>query len=277
MWVPDLSDAEQLKSLRASFPFHNLTSGSEASKAIAEHLEKIGQYRGIRIENALVRSAKSYLTLSFQDAAVASAEKCPKLRDNGLCDIHEDRPTKCRTVPFDETIPESLAGIEARNSIDALRMLGGECDTSRTAEIVWKNGKFMDERLKFDHAVGYAHEHDRITSACRAVLEEIVRYFSLGMNAEAGDVIRSLEILISRGTIPFVNLIPVLWRLNEGGWLAKEQSMEVLKNQIALIGDRLLDIDVYSMAPGFPERSLAELLEEWLSMYENTLSNWSQA
>jgi len=63
---------------------------------------------------------------------------CPELTSQGLCGIHAEKPTRCRTMPFYPYLEEADQG----------RLLiprkGWECDFSAAAPIVYRKGKMVD-------------------------------------------------------------------------------------------------------------------------------------
>ncbi|MCX6118225.1 MAG: YkgJ family cysteine cluster protein [Proteobacteria bacterium] len=75
---------------------------------------------------------------------IPSTLPCPSLQDNNLCGIHEDKPLRCKTMPFypykDERFQADL--LSPRK--------GWECDVSNEAPIVYDEGKIID-RLAFDN------------------------------------------------------------------------------------------------------------------------------
>jgi Fe-S-cluster containining protein len=67
---------------------------------------------------------------------------CPALTEMGLCGIHDDKPLRCRTMPFYPYREES-------EQADMLRpRRGWLCDTSVTAPLVYQNKRII-ERADF--------------------------------------------------------------------------------------------------------------------------------
>jgi len=69
---------------------------------------------------------------------------CPALAPDGLCSIHTDKPSRCRTMPF----------YPYREEWDQADLLvprsGWECDTSTDAPVVYRDKKIIP-REDFDH------------------------------------------------------------------------------------------------------------------------------
>jgi Fe-S-cluster containining protein len=68
---------------------------------------------------------------------------CPELTDEGQCAIHEDKPTRCRAMPFSAYREESDQGALL------IPKEGWECDTSNAARVVYRDKKVI-ERTDFD-------------------------------------------------------------------------------------------------------------------------------
>jgi len=74
---------------------------------------------------------------------------CPALAPDGLCSIHAERPSRCRTMPF----------FPYREESDQAQMLiprsGWECDTSATAPVVYRDKEIV-------HREDFDYEHDAL-------------------------------------------------------------------------------------------------------------------
>ncbi len=62
---------------------------------------------------------------------------CPALAQDNLCSIHEDKPTRCRAMPFDPTQEEG------DQSALLVPRHGWLCDTSRQAPVVYRDKKIV--------------------------------------------------------------------------------------------------------------------------------------
>lgn len=91
-----------------------------------------------RKQTALLIVPTAYIPPSFP---------CPALAPDGLCTIHADKPSRCRTMPF----------YPYRNEEDQADLLvprkGWACDTSATAPVVYRDKKIVD-RTDFDRERG---------------------------------------------------------------------------------------------------------------------------
>jgi Fe-S-cluster containining protein len=72
---------------------------------------------------------------------------CPALAPDGLCSIHAEKPSRCRTMPF----------FPYREELDQAQMLtprsGWECDTSPAAPVVYRDQEIV-HREDFDYELG---------------------------------------------------------------------------------------------------------------------------
>ncbi|KAF0225410.1 MAG: hypothetical protein FD176_461 [Rhodospirillaceae bacterium] len=69
---------------------------------------------------------------------------CPALNDDGLCSIHDDKPLRCRAMPFFGWRAEA-------DQADLLRPRPGwACDVSERAPAVYENGKILDRHDYMD-------------------------------------------------------------------------------------------------------------------------------
>jgi len=75
---------------------------------------------------------------------------CPALNtEEGTCNLHHDKPTMCRSVPFDPALPEDMQGI-------VLRDFGHDCMTKTpapdaAANVIYRNGQIADSSCKADY------------------------------------------------------------------------------------------------------------------------------
>lgn len=71
-------------------------------------------------------------------AFIPSTAPCPKLADDGLCSIHEEKPQRCRTMPF-------YAYKEEDSQRDMLVPRSGwKCATGENAPIVYRDRQIVD-------------------------------------------------------------------------------------------------------------------------------------
>ncbi|WP_395458792.1 YkgJ family cysteine cluster protein [Azospirillum melinis] len=86
---------------------------------------------------------KTVAVLIVPTAYLPTAYPCPELRDDGLCGIHEDKPSRCRTMPF-------YPYREEKDQADLLiPRKGWQCDTSVAAPVVYSDHAILD-RTDFD-------------------------------------------------------------------------------------------------------------------------------
>lgn len=86
---------------------------------------------------------KTVAVLIVPTAYLPTSHPCPELRDDGLCGIHEDKPSRCRTMPF-------YPYREEKDQADLLiPRKGWQCDTSVAAPVVYSDHAILD-RADFD-------------------------------------------------------------------------------------------------------------------------------
>lgn len=90
---------------------------------------------------------------------------CPLLTEDSLCGIHDDKPLRCRTMPFFPYRSES-----AQEGFLRPRA-GWECDVSANAPVVYRGGKLVD-RTDFDRELEAVRSE---TNMIRRYAEGILR------------------------------------------------------------------------------------------------------
>ena len=86
---------------------------------------------------------KTVAVLIVPTAYLPTSFPCPELQDDGLCGIHETKPSRCRTMPF-------YPYREEKDQADLLiPRKGWQCDTSATAPVVYADHAILD-RTDFD-------------------------------------------------------------------------------------------------------------------------------
>ena len=124
---------------------------------------------------------------------------CPALNGDGKCNIHADKPSRCRTMPFSPV----------RDEQDQASLLlpkpGWECDTSAKAPLVYQ-GKQLVDRRDFDH------ERRQLEDQA-----ETLRAYADNLIAGAPNVAAGLESAAkkSRGGNVIVNFTTLLPRLSK--------------------------------------------------------------
>ncbi len=88
-------------------------------------------------------SRKMVAVLIMPTAYLPSSFPCPELQDDGLCGIHAEKPSRCRTMPF-------YPYREEKDQADLLiPRKGWQCDVSAAAPVVYRNHTILD-RTDFD-------------------------------------------------------------------------------------------------------------------------------
>jgi Fe-S-cluster containining protein len=92
---------------------------------------------------------------------IPSSFRCPALRPDNLCGIHDDKPSRCRTMPF----------YPYREEQDQAEMLipraGWACDTSAAAPVVYRDKQIVP-REDFDRERQDLLDQARMLQACAA-------------------------------------------------------------------------------------------------------------
>jgi Fe-S-cluster containining protein len=71
-------------------------------------------------------------------AYIPPSFRCPELRADGLCGIHQTKPIRCRTMPL-------IGWRDPDNQADLLTPRPGwDCDVGETAPVVWRDGAIID-------------------------------------------------------------------------------------------------------------------------------------
>jgi Fe-S-cluster containining protein len=141
-----------------------------------------------RKQTALLIVPTAYIPPSFP---------CPALAPDGLCTIHADKPSRCRTMPF----------YPYRNEEDQADLLvprkGWACDTSATAPVVYRNKKIVD-RADFDRERGELLEQ---APSMRTYAEYMLKYQhwvidSLAKAGPGGNVVTGLSSFLTATKLP---------------------------------------------------------------------------
>lgn len=155
-------------------------------------------------------------TLAVEIGAVAwlpDTLTCPELTPDGLCAIHDDKPQRCRTMPF------YAAREEAEQDSFLLPRPGWRCDISRTAPLVYRDGTITD-RTAFD-----AERHRLEDQAA------IINAYAHRLLAQSPALARDLDMLGKRSgggrlALPFTAILP---RLNADIAAFARQQVPVLR------------------------------------------------
>lgn len=104
-----------------------LRQGAKAFNAVGELGDVIQLHK--RKKLALQIMAMAYIPPSMS---------CPALTEDGLCRIHETKPSRCRAMPF----------YPYRDEADQAEQLvprpGWKCDTSEDAPVVYRDGRILE-------------------------------------------------------------------------------------------------------------------------------------
>ena len=101
---------------------------------------------------------------------------CPELAEDNKCNIHDNKPSRCRTMPF------SPYRNETHQADLLIPREGWECDTSAEAPVVYRDGKIIkrqDFETEFDALLGQS-DHlrryaDWLLDSAPALMRELKR------------------------------------------------------------------------------------------------------
>lgn len=134
---------------------------------------------------------KALAVLIVPTAYIPSSFPCPALRDDNLCSIHFNKPSRCKTMPF-YPYREERYQAELLTSLQDL-----PCDTSTAAPVVFQDNKIVF-RDDFDNERGELLEQVPIL---RCYAEYMLKYspslvgslINASSKVKAGQVITSLS------------------------------------------------------------------------------------
>jgi len=113
-----------------------------------------------------LRNRQQVAVLITPAAYIPPSFPCPTLMPDGRCGIHQDKPSRCRSMPF-------YPYREEQDQADLLvPRKGWACDTSAAAPVVYREWKIVD-RLDFDQ-----ERRDLLQQAptMQAYAEHIMKY-----------------------------------------------------------------------------------------------------
>lgn len=99
-------------------------------------------------------------------AVIPPAAPCPQLADNGLCSIHEEKPQRCRTMPFYAYKDE-----DSQRDMLVPRQ-GWNCATGEDAPVVYRDKQIVD-RTEFQRERNLLKCQ---ASALQRYVDTLVRY-----------------------------------------------------------------------------------------------------
>ncbi len=142
---------------------------------------------------------KRVAVLVTPTAYIPALFACPALDTGGQCTIHDDKPSRCKTMPFSPV----------RDERDQAALLvprdGWECDTSSAAPVVYRDKTVVDRR-DFDH-----ERHQLMDQAAT------LKSYADALIAGAPNVAAGLDSAArkSRGGYVVVNFTTLLPRLSD--------------------------------------------------------------
>lgn len=137
-------------------------------------------------------------------AYIPPLQACPELKTDGLCNIHENKPLRCRTMPFYPYREES-------DQADLLRpRQGWACDTSMAAAVVYRDRKLV-ERGDFDREREELLQQAPVIRQYAAYMLKyspwIVEHLAMQAARPGGNVITSLSSFLTATRHPQASVI----------------------------------------------------------------------
>lgn len=82
--------------------------------------------------------------------AKGNGQSCPALAPDGTCNLHDDKPAMCRSVPFDPALPEHLQAIVLRRFARAHECMKPTAQPDGT-DVIFRDGRITDPSAKADY------------------------------------------------------------------------------------------------------------------------------
>ena len=115
------------------FPLAVIWSPVRQGASLFDHTARLGA-------RVTLPNAKQLAVRIAPTAYIPPAIDCPELAADGRCKIYDQRPSRCRTMPF-----SPYRGEDAQADLLVPRD-GWECDVSEAAETVYRDGRILDRR-----------------------------------------------------------------------------------------------------------------------------------
>lgn len=201
------------------------------------------------------RGAGGALQLSTQGLDFPSRGACPALRDDGLCDIHDDRkPAMCITVPLDPRVADPRQHLVLIDRARGAAYIGADCIVPGTREgmaVLVDGGAVVapparEQLARHRRALG---DEDRQWADAVAAM---VGGQAPAPHGPAGGVL----------TLP---LVPVLAVLASRSDRCRERCLHYARRQISLLEQRIAD----ALARRDPrDRAVTQEFRHYASAYE---------
>jgi len=271
--IPNLDRPEGADLLSKIYPEIDIEQHPERAALLRDRMQVRADKMGLEVTDPGTDSVRSHIQVGFID--IERKKTCPQLGDDGLCRVHNERPSKCRLVPFEEICPDSLAGEAAVTSLALMLAGGAECQIDAAAPLVWtRDDGFVDE--------GARDARDRFMGSglpgLDAVILEVTDELIECKVREAGVSRAAMEAIIldlcRKGERPVLPLVPVLHRLIKIGAVSISRAVSVLDDQVDLIDARLDAIDPRDQIYRIADFTVREELETWRSSYAYIREAW---
>lgn len=268
----DPENPQDIKIMRGTYPELDLTDVS-ARKVLAEHLNRIADIQGVPIEDPISDGSSPHLAFALIDVDQL-AHRCPQLGLAGQCQIYETRPRKCRAVPVDEVVPETLLGGSLRHEILRMVSAGGECEFGEDAPVIWKSGSLTRAEDQADYGANGAEMKAGAGLLSKEVIKEYLEFKAMENGQTENAMANLVEHLAVEDTRPIFALVPAVARMVKIGALPPERGANILLSQARLIEQRLPDIDPDEPIEGVWDAKMQVVLSDWRKMYLTVGQSW---
>jgi Fe-S-cluster containining protein len=267
------SSIQDVSMMATTYPELHVLGDHGVRDRLAAHMSKMAQDQGVPISSPITASSSPKIAFSLTDVDQLS-RSCTQRAEDGSCNIYETRPSKCRVVPLDETVPEQDAGLSAAMAIEKMIAHGGTCETGPEADLLWQDGRIVDPEARTNYLESGIEMHEAVAAMSREIVEEYLDYKAMESGLDRTTVENVVEQMASDRTRPTFAIVPALARCLKRGVLPASKCVEILRNQARLIEKRLPHIDPEEEIFGIYDAKMKVVLADWRSMYLHIADAW---
>jgi Fe-S-cluster containining protein len=180
---------------------------------------------------------------------------CSALNADETCSLHADKPTMCRSVPFDPAMPEHMQDIILRN-------FGLDCVTKTqapdAANVIYRDGRITDASCKADYDRRLA-----VMQKDKSALATLSYFMSEKPSALAPAMPDFMQ-TVDRGGWIETSMLPLLLVLLKNEEITRQVAGNYLHSQIALIDT---GISAARERHHHNERGRTEMMRKYVTSY----------
>lgn len=271
----DPENGDDITIMAKTYPRLPVRRDRELRARLAAHMTEIAARHGVRTTEQVMTGSDIRFAFSLVDVDQLSGA-CPQRLEGGACGIYETRPTKCRLVPIDETVPEQDVGRELQAEIDFMVDHGGACEQGLDAEVLWREGRIVSEEIRSLHGRFGAKLNPMLGAVDREIINEYLNYKAMEGCTDREMIERIVLTLGVEGERPVFALVPALARCIQIGAMSNERAVVILRNQVALIDKRLPAIGPAEPISGIVGAGMRTVLTDWCEMYKIVAKSWAR-